>query len=211
MATASSPRLLTLHAFRLKGVAQPEAVADATGLPLDVVRAEIGALCEVDLVTYRSGRMPGYMQTPEGRVHGSRLLASELDESGTREVVAAAYHDFLGCNQDLLGVCTAWQLRPVDGVNGINDHSDQDYDDSVRRWLTEVHGRVDPILVVLSGALDRFSGHRRRLGTALERVVAGDNDYFTKPMFPSYHSNWFELHEDLLATLGTERATEGSH
>ncbi|MDI6773348.1 MAG: SLBB domain-containing protein, partial [bacterium] len=27
-----------------------------------------------------------------------------------------------------------------------------------------------------------------------ERVLAGDDDYLTKPMFPSYHSIWFELH-----------------
>ena len=30
----------------------------------------------------------------------------------------------------------------------------------------------------------------------------------TKPMIDSYHSVWFELHEDLLATLGIERGSE---
>jgi hypothetical protein len=41
-------------------------------------------------------------------------------------------------------------------------------------------------------------------------VLAGDHDWFTKPMHPSYHSSWFELHEDLLVTLGRERNQEGS-
>jgi hypothetical protein len=27
-------------------------------------------------------------------------------------------------------------------------------------------------------------------------------------MIPSYHTIWFELHEDLLATLGIERGSE---
>jgi hypothetical protein len=27
-------------------------------------------------------------------------------------------------------------------------------------------------------------------------------------MMPSFHTVWFELHEDLLATLGLERSTE---
>ena len=40
-------------------------------------------------------------------------------------------------------------------------------------------------------------------------MLAGDTDWFTKPMIPSYHTVWFELHEDLLATLGIERGSEG--
>ena len=34
-------------------------------------------------------------------------------------------------------------------------------------------------------------------------------EWFTKPVIDSYHTVWFELHEDLLATLGIERASEG--
>jgi hypothetical protein len=30
-------------------------------------------------------------------------------------------------------------------------------------------------------------------------------------MIDSYHTVWFQLHEDLLNTLGIDRATEGSH
>ncbi len=28
-------------------------------------------------------------------------------------------------------------------------------------------------------------------------------------MIPSYHTVWFEMHEDLLCTLGIERGAEG--
>ena len=33
-------------------------------------------------------------------------------------------------------------------------------------------------------------------------------EWFTRPMIDSYHTVWFELHENLLATLGIERARE---
>jgi hypothetical protein len=39
-------------------------------------------------------------------------------------------------------------------------------------------------------------------------VLTGDHDWFTKPILASYHTVWFELHEDLLATLGLDRASE---
>jgi hypothetical protein len=48
------------------------------------------------------------------------------------------------------------------------------------------------------------------LAHALERTRAGDADWFTKPTIDSYHTVWFELHENLLATLGIERGTEPS-
>ena len=42
----------------------------------------------------------------------------------------------------------------------------------------------------------------------MDHVRCGEGDWFDKPLTDSYHTVWFELHEDLLATLGLERATE---
>ena len=39
---------------------------------------------------------------------------------------------------------------------------------------------------------------------------AGERDWFAKPMIDSYHTVWFQLHEDLLNTLGIERSKEVS-
>lgn len=206
----SSVRLSVLHALRLKGIADVDAVAAHTGVAVDACRAELESLLSSDLVRERRGRIGGFALTPEGRVVGERLLAEELEATGARPVVEAAYQDFLAFNDQLLGVCTAWQLRTVEGENVVNDHSDPEYDRSVHARLETLHQRVVPVLDVLADALDRFGGHRARLQTALDRVLAGEHDWFTKPMFPSYHSIWFELHEDLLATLGTQRSPEGS-
>lgn len=210
MAHHSSARLLALHALRLKGIAEADVVADMMDLDPATAAAELDELVAVDLARHRAGRIAGYQLTPEGRIHGQRMLTEELDEAGVRPAIEAAYQQFLRFNAELLEVCTAWQLRPVDGENTVNDHSDAAYDDSVRDRLATVHGKVLPVVEALGDALARFGPHGRRLQTALDHVAAGDDDWFTKPMFPSYHSTWFELHEDLLATLGTERASEGA-
>jgi hypothetical protein len=207
---ASSPRLLALHALRLQGVAEADDVASYMDADPDVIRAELETLEAVGLAAYRRGRFPGYTQTPEGKVVGERLLVDELDQHGLRPRVSAAYDEFLGLNRQLLGVCTQWQLRTVDGRTTDNDHADADHDAAVIDALVSLDQHAQPVLASLCEVLDRFGGHQRRLRIALDHVVAGEHDWFTKPMFPSYHSCWFELHEDLLATLGRERHPEGS-
>ena len=65
---------------------------------------------------------------------------------------------------------------------------------------------MQPDLADLRDALDRFGGYGPRSRRPRPRCEAGDIDWFTKPLIDSYHTVWFELHEDLLATLGIERA-----
>jgi hypothetical protein len=210
VAVASSPRLLALHALRLRGIAEADDIAAYMGVEPEPIRAELAELEAVDLVHHRHGRFAGYAATPEGKVMGDRLVAEELDENGLRPRVSSAYEEFLTFNRQLLTVCTQWQLRTDHGRTVPNDHADADHDQSVIQALSAVHQQVQPVLASLAEVLDRFAGHPRRLRYALDRVLAGDHDWFTKPMHPSYHSSWFELHEDLLVTLGRERNQEGS-
>ena len=120
-----------------------------------------------------------------------------------------AYQRFLQLNTDLLTICTAWQLRDIDGESTVNDHTDGGYDAGVIEQLATLHAGVEPICDDLGATLDRYAGYGPRLAHALEKVRAGDGDWFTKPMIPSYHTVWFEMHEDLLCTLGIERGAEG--
>jgi hypothetical protein len=46
------------------------------------------------------------------------------------------------------------------------------------------------------------------LAHALERTAAGDADWFTKPTIDSYHTVWFELHEELIGAAGLTRHDE---
>ena len=208
MTAPSEPRMLVLHGLRLKGFAEPPVVAEAVAVPEASVRTLLDELVDAQLAAYRDGRLSGYLLTPTGRAEHARLLSEELDAHGVRGAISAAYARFLGLNKGLLEVCTAWQLRDVDGQPTMNDHSDPDYDAGVVEQLRELHGRVHPICDELATSLRRFGIYGPRLAAAVDRVSEGDLDWFTKPVIPSYHTVWFELHEDLLATLGIERGTE---
>ena len=158
-----------------------------------------------ELVLYRDGRLTGWALTAAGRAEHERLLAEELDAVGCREVVEGAYDCFLELNHDLLAVCTAWQMKDE---TTLNAHDDQEYDRGVVGQLGDVHARVEPVLTDLQSQLGRYRGYQPRFRNALDRVRNGDHDWFAKPMIDSYHTVWFQLHEDLLNTLGIERSKE---
>jgi DNA-binding MarR family transcriptional regulator len=205
MPRSSDTRLLVLHSVRLKGFAEPEAVAAVAGLPQDDVVKHLDALLDDGMVVHREGRVTGWQLTASGRAEQEKLLAEELDDTGTRDVIDAAYRRFLAINGELLESCTAWQLRD----DAINDHADAAYDEAVVERLRALHAQVEPILTDLESALERYDGYRDRFETALARLGEGETDWFTKPLIDSYHTVWFQLHEDLLNTLGIERSEEG--
>jgi hypothetical protein len=208
MARASDPRLLVLHGLRLKGFGEAAAVAALVGLDSGEVDAHLHRCRDAELVLYREGRLTGWALTPGGREEQERLLRAELSACGARDVVDNAYRRFLALNQELLEVCTAWQMKDE---ATLNDHTDAAYDAGVIDRLRELHGKVEPILGDLEEAFDRYCGYRPRLDAALGKLQAGDIDWFTKPLIDSYHTVWFQLHEDLLNTLGIERSQESAH
>jgi hypothetical protein len=204
----SGSRLLALLALRLKGFAEPGAVGDVVGLDADTAATELKELEASGLAAYRAGTsLTGYALTGEGRAEGASLLSAELDAAGARDVVDGAYRRFLELNSTMLALCTDWQVKPGEQ---LNDHTDDDYDQEVIGRLVELDDQLRPVLASLRGVLRRYEPYGPRFRAALERVLGGDIDYFTKPLVPSYHTVWFELHEDLLATLGIDRANEGS-
>jgi hypothetical protein len=212
MAPASDPDLLVLHGLRLKSLASPETVAELTELAVDDVADRLGAFEGKGWARHRDGVLSGWSLTPAGRVEGAGRLADELAATVTRPAVAAAYEQFLAHNQTFLQVCTDWQLRrSAPGTRPVlNDHTDAGYDQGVIGELRAVDGAARLVCTDLANALARFGHYGGRFGRALRHVEAGETDWFTRPVLDSYHTVWFELHEDLLATLGIERSREGS-
>lgn len=208
MSTHSDPRLLVMHGLRLKGFGEAAAIGEAVGVSAAEAQPLLDQLVLDGLVTYRDGRLTGFSLTKVGRDHHAAQLAAELGESGQRAGVEDAYRQFLLLNSDLLSICTAWQLRDVDGRSAENDHGDVEYDRAVIDRLGSLHAKVLPICDGLASAVARLAGYRPRLSHALAQVQAGNGDWFTKPMIASYHTVWFEMHEDLLCTLGIERGSE---
>jgi hypothetical protein len=200
---ATSTDLLVLHTLRCIGFAGLARVAEATGLPEPDVESELIDLAVAGLVTHVAGDFGGWDLTEAGRAADAERIAGELETAGTRSTVAEAYAGFLPLNPELLDLCTAWQLRSVDGVATMNDHRDPAYDARVLDRLTDFDQRAEAVCADLSAML-RFQRYRVRLGDALGRAKSGALEYVTDST-ASYHAVWFQLHEDLLATLGIPR------
>ena len=208
MPTASDPSLRVLHALRLMSFAPVDAVAAAAQVDPGEAQGLLETFRDKEWVRYREGKLTGWMLLGAGRAEGERMLADELDAAGGRGDIDAAYRQFLALNQACLQVCTDWQLVERDGTPIVNEHDDAAYDADVVARLRALVGEVRPICAELATVLARFDGYGPRFDAALARVEAGDHDWFTKPTIDSFHTVWFELHENLLATLGIERGTE---
>jgi hypothetical protein len=144
--------------------------------------------------------------TDAGRAEDMRRLSTELDQTGARPTVATAYAHFDKLNKRFLEVITNWQIRPsqVDAM-ARNDHGDQAWDDRVLGALGQLDHSLRPLCANLLDALDRFDGYADRFSAALDRAVQGDGSWVAGIGIDSCHTGWFQLHEDLLATLNIER------
>ena len=189
-------------------VADTSAVAERSGRPGPETERILAHLAESGWARHRSGRFPGWMLTANGRAEGERLLGQELDATGGRARTVALYERFLAINPQVLRVASAWQVRTVADVEVPNDHEDRGHDASVIDELGSLHRRAERLLVEFESSLPRLAGYRPRLSLALQRVRSGEVDWFVRPGLDSYHTVWFELHENLLATLGRRRNDE---
>jgi hypothetical protein len=199
--------LVVLHALRVKGLAEVDDVAVATGRPVAEVEATCAALRADGLAQYRQGRVSGWGLTSAGRARDAEVTAAEL-AGVDRDCVEACYRRFLPLNKEMLAACTDWQIKEVGDTHVLNDHADAAYDDAVRARLYAAHETAEPLLADLADTLPRFAPYRPRLANAVARVRAGEHDWFAQPRIDSFHTVWFELHEDLLSTLGLERSKE---
>ena len=214
MSKISESDLLVLQTLRVKGFVDTEAVAETVGLSQEDTLNILNQFAEEGRVSYREGRMVGWMITSEGRSYGEQLLANEVDSLGIRLEIETSYKEFSRLNNDFKELCTDWQLKPSLDASEVgqvlNDHSDPDYDKGVIDRLVELDKQAQPVCASLAEQLERFSSYGSRFTHALEMVLKGDTDWIAKPMIESYHTVWFELHENFFSTLGIDRASEST-
>ncbi|OBK36285.1 hypothetical protein A5658_06610 [Mycobacterium sp. 1245111.1] len=141
--------------------------------------------------------------SPEGREHLGQLLAVERSSIDSTALLAA-YDEFCSVNTEFKALVTDWQLR--DGQP--NTHDDTDYDAGVLARLDEVHRRVMPIVAAVAAELPRLGHYSVKLQAALDRVHAGETMWLSRPLIDSYHTVWFELHEELILAAGLTREAE---
>jgi len=204
MPHGSTPSFLVFHALRVKGFAKVEVIGELTALPAGQVAGELGRLADAGHAVFREQRAL-WQLTPAGKEAHAAALADDVAGAPLHEL-KAAYPEFLDLNGAFKVLCGDWQLR--DGQP--NDHCDRAYDAAVIERLRGLDAAAHPLCRQFGSALERFDPYGRRLAAVAERVSDGERNLFTGVMCGSYHDVWMELHEDLILTLGVDRAAEGS-
>lgn len=191
---SSSADLLTLHAVRLKGFADTAAVAGRFDLDPDATSARLETYAADQWIVHSSfADVSGWSLTEAGRRANEAQLRQELDEVGGRAHVAEIHERFLPLNATVSAACSAVQLDPVPETL-----------ESCWQELSTVAQHLRELELDAASRLKRFDGYHRRFASAL---FASDDDpaWLTGTAVDSCHRVWFELHEDLIATLGLSR------
>lgn len=183
---------MILHALRIKGMAPEPALVIATGLSGQEAASALGALAGEGLAERApAAGNDAWLLTPEGLgAHGERI--AELREQLTPGGIAAAYDSFLELNDPAKQLISRSQQGAID-------------DSELLLELEEIAERVGEALEYAARHEGRFGVYGERLESALERFGGGDARYVGDPGIDSFHTVWFECHEDFLLTLGLSR------
>lgn len=193
---------LALHGLAIKKHAGPAAIAGAVGLN----ELRVAELLQQATATGRSVEAQGgYMLSPAGRMILDGLYSKVYANEREDQAVLQAYARFERINTELKHLITDWQMVDVGAQKVRNDHANQDYDARVLDRLGDLHERTTPILTAMSQRVPRLGIYQRKLENALERAEAGATQWVSDAKLESYHTVWFEMHEDLLRILGRER------
>lgn len=210
MSHRSEPQLLILHAVRLLGFAGESAIAERAGTS---ATQTLAVLREAE----RSGWVQnleffdvnGWSLTDFGKWENERQLALERRIADPDNEIAAVYRDFLPLNARMLNATTDWQIRPSAGdAFAANDHTDRDWDARVLEEIEMLGVELAPLVNRLGNVVTRFEGTLSRYESALRRAREGQTMWIDRTDVDSCHLAWFQLHEDLIATLGIDRGAE---
>ncbi|WP_166971517.1 transcriptional regulator [Brevibacterium atlanticum] len=210
MTRLSSPDLMVLHAVRLLGFADFDAVAQRAGArDSEVIRVLSVAERKGWVQHAEFADLGGWSLTDAGRVENERLLATERQDADPNGIVQDVYRAFLPLNARLLKAVTDWQIRPSQADRfAPNDHADGVWDARILDELTTLNVLLAAQNERLTEILPRFADYASRFESALTRAKSGELDLIDKTDRDSCHRVWFELHEDLVATLGVDRGGE---
>jgi len=193
-----------LRIIGLKGMADEAVIAGAVRTDDWAVRLQ-AAIGAGDL-----RKLPrGYALTPAARTGVAEALAREraaIDPVG----VAGLYERFCGLNGGFKQLMHDWQIRTVAGAEVPNDHADAAYDAAIVARLETIDAAVQPLLAEIIALVPRLAVYPARFADALAGLKGGDRAMMARPLIDSYHTVWFELHEDLIALSGTTRAVEAA-
>jgi len=205
-ASAATTKDDVLRALLVRGAVSDDQLATALTRDRERVAPLLIELDAEGLVEVAAG---GRRLTGEGKLMALALFRADGDHLGP-ERCAALLSDFHSLDARAKDAVTAWQLRDGVGQPTVNDHSDGAYDGRVLEELSDVHRAAMMWIAPLVETLSRFGSYRARLERALAAALDGDKRWVASPRVDSYHSVWFELHEDLIRLVGRSRSDEAS-
>jgi hypothetical protein len=200
--TTADIGLLALHGLAVKKAGTAAAVAEVLGQPAERIAAALEAGAQAGRALAARGM---FMVTPPGREWLVEQYPSAFADFRANPEATASYERFERINRLLLRLFTEWQMMPVGGERVPNDHSDPEYDNRIIDQLGALHERAHRPLEQFAELEPRLGRYLERLEAAYDKVLAGDHEWVSGAKIDSYHTVWFELHEDLLRMLGRER------
>ena len=193
---------LALHGLAIKKHGTPESVAGLMGLEIGKARNLLARAAGDGLVVETDG---AFMLTPLARMSLDGEYSKVYVDQRASPVFVAAYERFEAVNKELKQLITDWQTVEIGEQRVPNDHSNKVHDDAIIDRLGDLHERAETVLGELTSDLPRLKVYNEKLLSALEKAEDGEIEWVSGAKIESYHTVWFELHEDLLRILGRER------
>jgi pyruvate,orthophosphate dikinase len=184
-----------VRTVQLKGLCALDRAAAYLETELAAVEAHIAANETLFRTTPR-----GVMLTPAGREWATQQLAEERSSTDTAPI-EAAYGPFELLNHRFKELVTGWQLAGPDGQ----------HEEAFRAMVAAVRALdrdLAPVISASAGAVPRLAHYAGRFARALAALAGGDASMLASPMKDSYHTVWFDFHEELICLTGRDRATE---
>ena len=142
----------------------------------------------------------GTALTADGRAWVEVQLAAEraaIDSAALEPVFA----EFLPLNRRFKELVTGAQQGAVSGA-------DPSAWPALRDAMRALHEAFAPLVDAAGLAAPRLANYRGRFDNALDAFAGGDHSMLASPLKDSYHTVWFEFHEELIALTGRDRAIE---
>tara|TARA_Y100001970_G_scaffold268210_1_gene359180 strand:- start:3286 stop:3891 length:606 start_codon:yes stop_codon:yes gene_type:complete len=191
-----------MHAVAIKRNGGADSISSISGLNLESViktlndGVSLGRLVKID---------DTFLLSPAGRMILDSEYSRFCDEIRSQGQFLDAYEKFEIINKELKQLITDWQTIKVGDQVIPNDHSDSEYDEKIIDKLGVIHEKFEPVLAIMVESIGRFANYSAKLIKALEKSEDGELEWVSDAKLDSYHTVWFELHEDLLRLLGRSR------
>lgn len=191
-----------MHAVAIKRNGGADSISSISGLDLKSVTktlndgVSLGRLVKID---------DTFLLSPAGRMILDSEYSRFCDEIRSQRQFLDAYEKFEIINKELKQLITDWQTIKVGDQIIPNDHSDSEYDEKIIDKLGVIHEKFEPVLDIMVKSVERFANYSAKLINALEKSEDGELEWMSDAQLDSYHTVWFELHEDLLRLLGRTR------